>query len=67
MMKIRDIVSENVSTTAGSVATVAMPIGSGPIRRTGDSFFSGKYNDNADPYPNTPAYMKKKKGKNRVV
>jgi hypothetical protein len=65
-MKIRDVISENVSTTSGSIATVSAPLGSSPIRRNVDSFFSGKYTTDADPYPNTPEYMKKKKGKNRV-
>ena len=48
------------TTTSGSIATVAMPIG-GVIRRNAGSFFSGKYMNSADPYPNTPAYMKKGK------
>jgi hypothetical protein len=48
------------TTVSGSIATVAMPMG-GPIRRNAGSFFSGKYMNSADPYPNTPAYMKKGK------
>jgi hypothetical protein len=48
------------TTTSGSIATVAMPLG-GVITRNAGSFFSGKYMNSADPYPNTPAYMKKGK------
>ena len=52
------------TTTSGSIATVAMPLG-GMITRNAGSFFSGKYMNSADPTPNTPAYMKK--GKKRRV
>ena len=48
------------ATGSGSVATVNMPMG-GAITRNGGSFFTGKYSNSADPYPNTPAYMKKGK------
>jgi hypothetical protein len=48
------------TTVSGSIATVAQPLG-GMIRRNAGSFFSGKYMNSADPYPNTPAYMKKGK------
>ena len=48
------------STTSGSIAPVAQPLG-GVITRNAGSFFSGKYMNSADPYPNTPAYMKKGK------
>jgi hypothetical protein len=48
------------STCSGSIAPVAMPLG-GMITRNAGSFFSGKYMNSADPYPNTPAYMKKGK------
>jgi hypothetical protein len=52
------------ATGSGSVATVATPIG-GVISRNGGNFFTGtKYMNSADPYPNTPAHMKK--GKKRV-
>ena len=61
-MRAREFVVE--TTTSGSIATVAMPLG-GVIRRNAGSFFSGKYMNSADPYPNTPAYMKK--GKKRRV
>ena len=62
-MRAREFVTENASaasTTAGSIAPVAQPLG-GVITRNGGSFFSGKYSNSADPYPNTPAYMKKGK------
>jgi hypothetical protein len=48
------------TTVSGSIASVAMPLG-GMITRNAGSFFSGKYSNSADPYPNTPAYMKKGK------
>jgi len=62
-MRAREFVTENASagaTGSGTIATVAQPLG-GVIRRNGGSFFSGKYSNSADPYPNTPAYMKKGK------
>jgi hypothetical protein len=62
-MRAREFVTENASvasTTAGSIAPVSMPMG-GVITRNAGSFFSGKYSNSADPYPNTPAYMKKGK------
>jgi hypothetical protein len=62
-MRAREFVTENASagaTGSGNVATVAQPLG-GVIRRNSGSFFSGKYSNSADPYPNTPAYMKKGK------
>ena len=66
-MRATEFVLENASvggTSSGSIAPVSMPIG-GVIRRNAGSFFSGKYMNSADPYPNTPAYMKK--GKKRRV
>jgi hypothetical protein len=63
-MRASEFVVENASagaTGAGSVATVAMPIGM--QTRNGGSFFSGKYSNSAT--PNTPAWMKKQQGKNR--
>jgi hypothetical protein len=51
------------TTVSGSIATVAMPLGSTQTRN-GGSFFSGKYSNSAT--PNTPAWMKKSKGKKRV-
>jgi hypothetical protein len=62
-MRAREFVTENASagaTGSGNIATVAQPLG-GVIRRNAGSFFSGKYMNSADPYPNTPAYMKKGK------
>jgi hypothetical protein len=65
-MRASEFVVENASagaTGSGSVATVAMPL-SGMQTRNGGSFFSGKYSNSAT--PNTPAWMKKSKGKKRV-
>jgi hypothetical protein len=62
-MRAREFVAENATagaTGSGSIATVSMPMG-GTQTRSGGSFFSGKYMNSADPYPNTPAYMKKGK------
>jgi len=62
-MRAKEFVTENASvasTNAGSIAPVSMPLGN-TIRRNGGSFFSGKYSNSADPYPNTPVYMKKGK------
>lgn len=62
-MRANEFILENASaasTTAGSIAPVAQPLG-GVITRNGGTFFSGKYSNSADPYPNTPAYMKKGK------
>jgi hypothetical protein len=65
-MRANEFILENASvasTTAGSIAPVSMPIG-GMITRNAGSFFSGKYSNSAT--PNTPAWMKKLKGKNRA-
>jgi hypothetical protein len=62
-MRASEFIAENASagaTSSGSVATVSMPLGAIQTRNAG-SFFSGKYMNSADPYPNTPAYMKKGK------
>ncbi len=62
-MRAREFVVENATagaTSSGSVATVSAPLG-GTITRNGGSMFSGKYSN--DPTPNTPAWMKKLKGK----
>jgi hypothetical protein len=62
-MRASEFIAENATagaTGSGSIATVAQPLG-GVIRRNAGSFFSGKYMNSADPYPNTPAYMKKGK------
>jgi hypothetical protein len=63
-MRAHEFITENTSvasTSSGSIATVAQPLG-GVITRNGGNFFTGtKYMNSADPYPNTPAYMKKGK------
>jgi len=56
-MRAKEFISE--TTTAGGIATVATPIGPMQSRMGGGSFFTGKYT--ADPYPNTPKRMKRKK------
>ena len=64
-MRAQEFMTENASvatTTAGSIAPVAQPMGM--LTRSGGSFFSGKYSNSAT--PNTPAWMKKLKGKNRA-
>jgi hypothetical protein len=55
-MKIREIF-ETATTTAGSIAPVAQPMGM--ISRSGGSLLSGKYTTAAT--PNTPAEYKRKK------
>ena len=65
-MRAREFVTENASagaTSSGNVATVAQPLG-GAITRNSGTFFSGKYSNSAT--PNTPAWMKRLKGKNRA-
>jgi hypothetical protein len=65
-MRANEFIAENASagvTGSGSIATVDAPLGSMITRNTG-SFFSGKYSNSAA--PNTPAWMKKLKGKNRA-
>ena len=65
-MRAQEFITETASagaTGSGSVATVAQPMG-GMITRNGGSFFSGKYSNIAT--PNTPAWMKKLKGKKSV-
>ena len=65
-MRASEFVMENATagaTGSGSVATVATPLGGTQTRNAG-SFFSGKYSNSAT--PNTPAWMKKQKGKTRV-
>ena len=59
-MRAQEFIKENASagsTSSGSVATVAAPMGM--LSRNGGSFFTGKYT--TDPTPNTPSYMKKGK------
>ena len=65
-MRANEFIAENASagaTGSGSIATVNAPLG-GMITRSGGSFFSGKYS--TDSTPNTPAWMKKLKGKKRA-
>ena len=66
-MRANEFVVENASagaTGSGSIATVSAPMG-GMISRNGGNFFTGaKYSNDAT--PNTPAWMKKQKGKQRV-
>jgi hypothetical protein len=65
-MRANEFIAENASvgaTGSGSIATVDAPLG-GMITRNAGSFFSGKYSNSAT--PNTPAWMKKQKGKRRV-
>jgi hypothetical protein len=62
-MRAQEFIIEEASvcsTTSGSIAPVAHPLG-GMITRNAGSFFSGKYMNSADPFPNTPAYMKQGK------
>ena len=65
-MRASEFITENATagaTSSGSVATVAQPLGGMQTRNSG-SFFSGKYT--TDSTPNTPAWMKKLKGKKRA-
>jgi hypothetical protein len=66
-MRASEFVVENASagaTGSGSIATVVAPLG-GTQTRNGGNFFTGaKYSSDAT--PNTPAWMKKQKGKKRV-
>jgi len=65
-MRAQEFIKENASvgsTSSGSVATVAMPMG-GMQSRNSNSFFSGKYT--TDPFPNTPKSMRKKARKTNV-
>jgi hypothetical protein len=58
IMRAREFISE--TTTSGSVAAVAMPIGGMQSRNNG-SFFQGKYVTDSDPTPNTPKEYKRNK------
>jgi hypothetical protein len=53
---------EDGGTTSGSIATVAMPLGT-VQRRMPDSMFSAKYTTDSNPTPNTPDEYKKYKRK----
>jgi hypothetical protein len=56
-MKMREIME---TTTAGSIATVSMPLG-GVKTRNGGSMLTGKYVTDSDPTPNTPKEYKRNK------
>ena len=63
-MRASEFVVENASagaTGSGSIATVAMPIGSVQKRNAGSFFTGAKYSN--EPFPNTPDWMKKGKKK----
>ncbi len=65
-MRAIEFITENATagaTGSGSIATVAMPLG-GTITRNAGSLLSGKYSNSAT--PNTPAWMKRLKGKKRA-
>lgn len=62
-MKLYEIVGLQETTTSGSIATVAMPLGAVQRRIPQDSLFSGKYTTDSNPTPNTPDWMKKFKRK----
>jgi hypothetical protein len=62
-MRANEFIAENATagaTGSGSIATVDAPLGNMTTRSSG-SMFSGKYSN--DSTPNTPAWMKKLKGK----
>lgn len=64
-MRANEFIRENASvgsTSSGSVATVAVPLG-GVISRNGGHFFSGTKYTTDDATPNTPAEYKKYKRK----
>ena len=54
-MRWREIVESMGATTAGSVATVAQPMGM--VSRNGANMLAGKYT--TDPTPNTPKEIKR--------
>jgi hypothetical protein len=62
-MRLYEIVGLQETTTSGSIATIAMPLGPVQRRIPQDSLFSGKYTTDVNPTPNTPDWMKKFKGK----
>jgi len=56
-MRAREFVAE--TTTSGSIAPVAMPMGT--VSRNGGSLLTGKYTTSSDPTPNTPKEYKRNK------
>lgn len=56
-MRAQEFIAE--TTTSGSVATVAMPMGT--LSRNGGSLLTGKYTTSLDPTPNTPKEYKRNK------
>lgn len=56
-MRAQEFIAE--TTTSGSVATVAMPMGT--LSRNGGSMLTGKYVTSSDPTPNTPKEYKRNK------
>lgn len=62
-MRLYEIVGLHETTTSGSIATVAMPLGAVQRRIPQDSLFQGKYTTDSNPTPNTPDWMKKFKRK----
>ena len=56
-MRANEFIAE--TTTAGSMATIAMPLGA--ISRNGGSMLTGKYVTDSDPTPNTPKEYKRNK------
>jgi len=57
-MRAREFIAET-GTTAGSIAPVAMPMGT--VSRSGGSLLTGKYVTSSDPTPNTPKEYKRNK------
>lgn len=60
-MRAQEFITE--TTTAGSVATVSMPLGT--VSRNGGSLLTGKYVTGSDPTPNTPKEYKRNKNARR--
>lgn len=56
-MRAQEFIAE--TTTSGSVATVAMPMGT--LSRNGGSLLTGKYVTSSNPTPNTPKEYKRNK------
>jgi len=56
-MRAQEFIAE--TTTAGSIAPVAMPMGT--VSRNGGSLLTGKYTTSSGPTPNTPKEYKRNK------